>query len=604
MILPQHSTIRRHSGLLWVLFLLANGLGYGMPSVVSVSPVSESIVPVDNVEIMIQFASAITPGTLVPGKNFLVMGHCAGVLKGNLSLTDGNKTAKFLVTSPISVGEVISVNLAKEIDAGGYHFWEFNIATGKKDNVTLTLKETIQVYQPPESHTLRTYGANAGDLNQDGWHDLTTINEDADDIRIFMGAPGGAISKIPLKIPIPRARPQQNARASTNEMADLDLDGDLDLAIGQINGSAVSVYLGDGKGNLTFNKNYPVGGDPRTSREVRGLCALDLNGDNYYDLVSANRVGNNITILINNGNGTFKDSVNMESGVLNETGCTSGDFNEDGWEDVAIGGYGIGTDDGAITILLSDGKGGLQPGTPRKSSSPWMIRAGDFDADKKLDVIAVNNKQGKFSWLKGDGKGNLADGIGYLVGAGIPGLDFASLAIGAGDLNGDGLPEVATSDYGVGTWTIYENMGGGIFGNKKTYKTPSAGSDAVFYDRDHDGDLDMTGIDEEADLIQVFENPGLPLASIRPYQIMPMQLRSFRFDPIAKAFAYDLNAPSRIQIELLGTNGTSLKKLRIENTSAGKQTLILSNQDIPVGVQFYRVNVDKQSFQNRFVWLR
>jgi len=82
------------------------------------------------------------------------------------------------------------------------------------------------------------------------------------------------------------------------------------------------------------------------------------------------------------------------------------------------------------------------------------------------------------------------------------------LAIDLGDIDGDGDLDMVASNFGTANFTLYENDGTGLFINPRTLNASSAASCAVLHDRDNDGDLDMTGIDEIDDLLILFTNPG------------------------------------------------------------------------------------------------
>ena len=65
------------------------------------------------------------------------------------------------------------------------------------------------------------------------------------------------------------------------------------------------------------------------------VTAGDFNGDGYLDLAVANYSSNTVSILLNNGNGTFTQS--STSGVGSDPhSITAGDFNGDGYLDLAV----------------------------------------------------------------------------------------------------------------------------------------------------------------------------------------------------------------------------------------------------------------------------
>ena len=127
-------------------------------------------------------------------------------------------------------------------------------------------------------------------------------------------------------------------------MADFNADGKADLAVAH--GDNVTIMLGNGDG--TFKAKVDYSADLGSG----GLVAADLNGDGKPDIAASSPwfEGNGATffsILLGNGDGTFQKAVKYSPGG---TGLAIADFNGDGILDVAVGGHEPGT-----TILLGKG---------------------------------------------------------------------------------------------------------------------------------------------------------------------------------------------------------------------------------------------------------
>jgi hypothetical protein len=101
-----------------------------------------------------------------------------------------------------------------------------------------------------------------------------------------------------------------------------------------------------------------------------------------------------------------------------------------------------------------------------------------------------------------------------LGGLGAPayfGTGSFPLAVDLGDLDGDGDLDMISSNYSGDDFTLYENDGTGNFINPITYQNSQnqAGSCALFHDRNNDGIMDMTAVDEIADIVVLYENSPL-----------------------------------------------------------------------------------------------
>jgi hypothetical protein len=112
-------------------------------------------------------------------------------------------------------------------------------------------------------------------------------------------------------------------------VADLNGDGRADLAVAS--GTGVSVLLNNGNGTFGAPASYGSGINPAS------VAAGDLNGDGKIDLAVSNKDGG--SVLLNLGNGTFAAAVNYTfAGPYNDSGpLVIGDLNGDGRADLVAG---------------------------------------------------------------------------------------------------------------------------------------------------------------------------------------------------------------------------------------------------------------------------
>ncbi len=575
-----------------LFFCFTNLTTASSPSVSLFLPAAQSMALVNNLEIVVEFDQPIDPQSIT-SRSFAVFGRWTGVCPGEFTFENNNQRIRFTPSKTFSAGEWITVSLSREIQnpaaenltkGFAWNFWT-KAGAGKLD---LIEKGTINVRQVNEG-AIRTYGAYAGDLDGDGFHDFAVPNEHASDVRVFMNDGAGNYSGFEI-YDLP-----DNSTPSTNEGGDFNGDGFLDFAVGNISGNSASIFFGDGDGALSPAVTYAVDQSPR------GLCVLDLNGDGWPDIVTANRRGNNISILLN-GAGTFAPHVDMEAGINGETACVAADINEDGIMDVFVGGF----NSNEVAVLLGDGEGGLEFAS-RKSSggNNWMIAAGDMNNDGHVDVVTANQNQGQFALLRGDGAGNLSDAQIYDVGPG-------PLAIDVGDLDGDGDLDVVTSSFEAGGWTIYENDGSGVFFNPRTLPAHIAGSCATLHDRDRDGDLDMTGIDEIDDLIFIFDNPGsvtdttgeppLP-AEFDLAQSFPNPFIKSGSPQSAIIIPFKINQTAYVRLEVFNVKGQRVRTLLEARLAPGPHERLLNTEKLIPGIYFYRLSSNQTTFARRLIVL-
>jgi hypothetical protein len=447
----------------------------------------------------------------------------------------------------------------------------------------------INVRQPGEGW-IQTYGAYAGDLDMDGYTDFIVPNEVANDVRVFINDKSGGYTDFTVFPMIGGSRP------STNEGADFNLDGFMDIAVGNSTNNKVTVFLGDGTGGFSSVENYTA------AQEVRGLMVIDVDGDGFMDIVTANRNSSNVAILKNNGDGTFADPVLIEANGSGETTLSAADINGDGLIDLFVGALSS----REIILLLGDGNGSFTfKDKVTVTGQPWFTCAGDINGDSITDVVSANSSGNRFAVIFCDSTGNLSEPVYYTTG------NFP-LSIDLGDVDGDGDLDVVTSNYSSGTYTLYENDGTGIFINRQDLPASRSGSCSVFHDRDNDGDLDMTGVDELDDLLILFENTGP--TSIENEQETPENFSLEQnypnpFNPSTK-IRFSIPVEEFVILKVFDVLGNEVALLLNENKPAGNYEIDFSagsigdEENIASGIYFYKIQTGKFTQTKKMILLR
>src|SRR6185503_21093693 len=252
-----------------------------------------------------------------------------------------------------------------------------------------------------------------GDMNNDRKLDLVVTCGRARTIIVLEGKGNGqfgaALSNTTLAQP-----PGEIA------IGDLNGDGKLDVAVSSHDSYGVVLLTGDGKGGLATAPASPImmklGQHPHT----HGLAVADINRDNKLDLVTCNNADNDISIAYGDGRGNFTRAPQTFPVGPSPYPFATGDVNNDGWPDIVATASATGPSrreqlplSRALTLLMSDGKGGLAPRQlPLRTGEPWFAAIGDLNGDSRPDIVATHHEQSAMTVLIGDGRGGFTEANG------------------------------------------------------------------------------------------------------------------------------------------------------------------------------------------------
>ena len=235
-------------------------------------------------------------------------------------------------------------------------------------------------------------------------------------------------------------------------VADLNNDGKLDLmwidvCLGGPSYSLV-VVLGNGDGTFQSSHAYLTG-----STSSQSITVADLNGDGFPDVILGNNNDGSVSILLNQGNGTFgANSIVSSTGVAYSV--AAGDLNGDGKMDLVV----ANTSDTTVSILLGNGDGTFQPRTTIPGLGyPQQVLLADFDGDGILDLIV--GQGGYLFQFKGVGDGTFTPFTSGVINSSMADLQ-------AIDVDGDGKLDLLDANAGGNSIHILYGNGDLTFGNE------------------------------------------------------------------------------------------------------------------------------------------
>jgi len=341
-------------------------------------------------------------------------------------------------------------------------------------------------------------------------------------------APGATVGDVDVKVTKTDAGANTCAgcftiRAAPVEM-DFNGDGFTDLASGvpgdAFGAGGVSVLYGSAAGvtaagdQVWTQGSSGVPGGPRAGDGFgAALAGGDFDGDGYGDLaigvpgekVSGKDGAGAVNVLYGSAAGltaggsqlwTQQSGGVKGSAAKNENfgaALAAGDFDGDGFLDLAIGAPGDGAARGAVHVLYGwkdglrstnddywrQGRNGIAGGRERGDRFGSALAAGDFDGDGFFDLAAgapnedVGGRRdmGAFNVIPGSSGGLTGSGDkffhrrqGGVAGAGVAGDRFG-FSLAAGDFDGNGRDDVAAGVPGAGTGgevNVFYGTGSGL----------------------------------------------------------------------------------------------------------------------------------------------
>jgi len=325
---------------------------------------------------------------------------------------------------------------------------------------------------------------------------------------------------------------------------------------------AASSLAATGANAISFlnSYNYLTAATPTSSESDSYLAVGDFNGDGIPDIAVTTSGSSQLSILLGNGDGTFRSSVITFPGTGEAPYyIVAADFNNDGKLDLALAA------ETGLKILLGNGDGTFQP--PQTiTNAIAVIAASDVNGDGNIDIVQVAG--GAVTVLLGNGDGTFTP-----ASRTSPVSGGTSLVVA--DFNGDGKPDIAVTDY-MDTHTylgidVLLGNGDGTFGPQTVIAKNAAVYGLVAADLSGNGKIDLVATN----------NSNLPLTILMGNgdgtftQLPPDPATAFLADAVAVA----------------DFNGDGILDLAVPDSISGNVYVLLGKGDGTFTVDTYSPSI-------------
>ncbi len=291
-------------------------------------------------------------------------------------------------------------------------------------------------YDTGGTYTTRPQTVAIGDVNGDGRNDVVVGNSGGS-IGVFSQNDSGGLHPV-----------VQHATGDSQcvRIADLNGDGRLDVAGAGLGTSTVSVFLQDAGGSLAAPVVYAA---PHVGYEDLEVGDLDHDGRTDVAVMSGEGLVPNVSVLYQQPDGTLGGLESRFVGANQVShGIGIGDVTGDGRNDL-VASFGLIQSDYQLAVFAQAADGSL-PATPTSLpswNSPAAVEVADVSGDRRADVLVVHRGYAQLGvYVQGAG--------GVLDPEALEPIPFTSQynphALAVGDLDNDGLPDVAIADWDYG----------------------------------------------------------------------------------------------------------------------------------------------------------
>ena len=296
-------------------------------------------------------------------------------------------------------------------------------------------------------------------------------------------------------------------------VGDIDGDGKPDVATTNLSANTISVFRNTSAiGELT-SSSFATKVDLTTGTTPRVLALCDLDGDGKPDIASTNAGSNTVSVFHNtssSGTVSFATKVDFATGT-DPSGLALEDVDGDGRPDIAVVNYGSGSGTTVSVLLNTSLSGSITTASFATKqdfttgTGPDRIAIGDVDGDGKPDLAVTNYNANTASILRNT---STAGSLSFATKVDItPETNPAYVVLG--DIDGDGKLDLAIPNNGSNTVSVFRNTSSSgtiSFATTVDFTTGTAPRHASLGDIDGDGKLDLAVTNGSSSSVSIFRN--------------------------------------------------------------------------------------------------
>lgn len=354
--------------------------------------------------------------------------------------------------------------------------------------------DEIAIWRGTEDHGLVSVGAmpttwpvialRSGDINGDGRVDLVALSSFKGTVAVFFGRGDGTMEAARTFVYGPAGRIFLGAFPQALAVADLDQDGLDDVLV--VDTKELFILRSTPGGFLESRERLSAGDRPVAVTVAR------LDGDDYPDVIVVAQNTGALFLFRGEPDGSLAPPEELPMGLAPQAIAIS-DLDGDGRPDFAVSDFLSRNHDGGgeVWVALADGTGSFQPAVPHQAErNPIDVVAGDLTGDGIPDLITSNLASADISVLVGLGDGTFEPERKAFAGG-------APVRVTLADFDHDGLLDIAVAAAGTLGIPILPGNGTGDLEMNQALPLPARPTAVHAGDFNGDGHMDIAAASSE-----------------------------------------------------------------------------------------------------------